>query len=142
MLRHPPRSTRTAALFPSPTLCRSTRGRRCRRRAAALVRRLSLCLAPIGPGDDFEQVPAGVVPVDPATPVIAVDLAFTGAAGIGPVVEASFTNPAEDGVALRLADFEGIVLHGRIPALLRHEIQRDAIVDRNHVERSQARRWR
>src|SRR3546814_1848655 len=112
MIRRPPRSTLTDTLFPYTTLFRS------------------------------EQVPAGVVPVDAATPVIAVDLAFTGAAGIGPVVEASFTNPAEDGVELRLADFEGIVLHGRIAALLRHEIQRDAIVDRDHVERSEARRWR
>src|SRR3546814_10119455 len=89
MIRRPPRSTLTDTLFPYTTLFRS------------------------------EQVPAGVVPVDAATPVIAVDLAFAGAAGIGPVVEASFTNPAEDGVELRLADFRSEEHTSELQSLMR-----------------------
>src|SRR5688500_18540948 len=66
--------------------------------------------ASVGPGDDLQEVAAGVLPVDAATPVVVVDLAGPAAARVGPVGQLPFPDAPEDLVELVLADQESVVL--------------------------------
>src|SRR5262249_21690056 len=65
---------------------------------------------PVWSGDDLEEVPHGVLEVDAAASVAAVDLAFLPPSGVGPEVEAAATQAAGYLVELALAHEERIVL--------------------------------
>ena len=52
----------------------------------------------------------GVAEVDPAAPVVVIDLAAPALARVGPVVQLSRSDPAEDRVEVVLADQERVVL--------------------------------
>src|SRR5690349_2509587 len=88
---------------------------------------MGLATAAVGAGDDLEQVAVGVLEVQAAAPVPVVDLAAPAPAGIRPVGQVPFADPAERGVKLLLADQEGVMLRGDLPAGLA-EVQRDAVI--------------
>src|SRR6266480_7151040 len=69
----------------------------------------------------------GIGEVQATAPVPVVDLATLGLAGIGPVGLVPFADAAEGGVELLLADQEGVMLRGDLPAGLA-EVQRDTVV--------------
>src|SRR5581483_6807552 len=83
------------------------------------------CL-PVGPGDDLEQVAAGVVEVDAAAAVEAVDLAAALAPVVGVEGGARFLEPRERRVELGLAHQEGAVVRPEIVVLA--EVERDAVL--------------
>src|SRR5262245_52952990 len=81
----------------------------------------------------LEQVAVGILEVHAAPAVIVVDLAAPGLAGVGPVVELSGADAAEDVVEVVLGDQEGVVLRGDVVVAL-VEIERDVVVDLDHEE--------
>src|SRR5687768_15436691 len=71
-----------------------------------------------------------------ATPtVVAVDLAFLGARGIGPIDKALLLDAAENLVELRLAHQKGEVARQDFPFAV-HEVEIDAVRSRNDLERA------
>src|SRR5689334_17698023 len=81
----------------------------------------------IGPGDDFQIVPAGIAPVDPTPAVIAVDLALPPPGRIRPVVEIAQLYAPEYLIELRLAHQEGIVLDDDLIVARLNEIEAHAV---------------
>src|SRR5215510_11117438 len=92
--------------------------------------------AAVRAGQKLEQVTVGVLEVHAATPVVVVDLAPSGLAGVGPVVEMSGAHAGEDVVELLLADEESVVLRGDVVVAL-VKIERDVVVDLDHEERAE-----
>src|SRR5579885_2048128 len=84
---------------------------------------------PVRPGDDLEQVAAGVVEVDAAAAVEAVDLAAALAPVVGVEGGARSLEARERRVELRLAHQEGAVVRPEIVVLA--EVERDAVL-RSH----------
>lgn len=68
--------------------------------------------AGVGPGENFQQVTIGVFEVESAAAVVAVDLARSPLAGVGPVLNSALANAAEDLIEVVLSDEKGIVLRG------------------------------
>ena len=83
----------------------------------------------------------GVLEIDAAAAVVAVDLAGLLLAGVGPVVELAFLQAGEDAVEVLFADQEGVVLP-RDLAIDPVEVERDAVVEFDDQERPEARRLR
>jgi hypothetical protein len=60
--------------------------------------------------DHFQAMAVGVGEIDPAAAIVVIDLAGSAAHRIGPMVETSLADAAENSVEIRLADQEGLVL--------------------------------
>src|SRR2546423_9836787 len=72
--------------------------------------------AAVGAGEELEQVAVGVLEVDAAAAVPAIDHAGLAPAGVGPVRQVLLADPAEGGVELLLPNQERVVLGGYLAA--------------------------
>src|SRR5690606_12870006 len=72
--------------------------------------------ATVGAGDDLEEVAVVAEEVDAAAAVVAVDLAGTALAGVGPVLHLALDDAAVDRVELVLGDEERVVDAGDLAA--------------------------
>jgi hypothetical protein len=86
----------------------------------------------IGPGDQLEQVPVGIVEIDAAAAIEMVDFARMLAAEIGVMLDAVGANTGEGGIEFLLADQEGIVL--RAEALGVRKIEGNAVFGLDRYE--------
>src|SRR4051794_3428620 len=95
---------RSAARSPIPT------GTPCAACVRSRADHLEIVPASVRAGDDLEDVAARVFEIDAATAEVVVDLALLLQSRIGPMVEPSLLEAAEDFVELALAHEERVVL--------------------------------
>ena len=105
------------------------------RRARSPSSRARSAPAAVRHREDLQDVPVGVVPVEPATAVLVVDLAGLPVERVGPVRQAALLDAAVDGVELLLGDQERIVLRVRL-ALGVGDVEGDVVGDLDLEERS------
>src|SRR5215213_576701 len=91
--------------------------------------------AAIGAGNDLQEVPAGVLPVDAAAAVIGIDLALGTSERVRPVDHAAFADSTKNLVEPVLVDEERIVLRVHRTMVV-SEVQRDVVVDVHDQERA------
>src|SRR5437867_3019598 len=91
----------------------------------------------IGAGEDLQPVAIRIIPIDAAAAVAVVDLTRPALAGIGPVGQPALADAAEDLIELVLAHEEGVVHHREV-ALVAYEVERDAVVELDAVERAES----
>jgi hypothetical protein len=60
--------------------------------------------------DHFQRVAVGVGEIDPASPVVIIDLARAATPRVGPVLETLLTDAAEDPIEISLGNQESVVL--------------------------------
>jgi len=98
----------------------------------------SACTRAVGPGEDFQVVPTGILEIHAAAAVIVVDLAGPAAPRVGPMLHASLTDASVDGVELVLGYQEGVVLRADVLALghLR-VVEADTVVEFDRQERTE-----
>src|SRR6185503_3573836 len=83
----------------------------------------------------------GLLEVDAAPAIIAVDLASAMLGGVGPVFEAAAADARKDLIKIFFADKEGVVLNADV-AILLIKIQRYAVVELDDEKRSERLCWR
>src|SRR3954470_12610348 len=83
----------------------------------------------------------GLLEVDAAPTIIAVDLASAMLGGVGPVFEAAAVDASKDLIEVFFADEEGVVLNTDL-AILLIKIQRYAVVELDDEKRSERPCWR
>src|SRR5215510_377640 len=105
--RGEPASTVLPLLTRGATLMRC--GLQCRRDQRVRSGRCRPATA-VRTGDDLQQVAVGVVEIEPAPTVPAVNLVALVVGGVGPVRKAPVTNPREDRVEFALVNEESVVL--------------------------------
>jgi hypothetical protein len=91
-----------------------------------LRRAFSAVSATVRTGDDLEEVPVRIVPVNTSAAVIPVDLARSRMTRIGPIWQISRANTRKDFVELGVADDESVVLARNLSVNL-HEVERHSI---------------
>src|SRR5262249_35096722 len=90
-------------------------------------------------GDDLQEVPVRTLPVHPAAAVAGIDLIRPGPPGVGPVPQPTLPDAAEDGIELRLADQERVVLRLDVLGTI-IEGQGDVVAEPDIQERAVRRR--
>src|SRR5882672_2270658 len=97
--------------------------------------------AAIRPRDDLQKMPIGILEVNPSAPVVVVDLADAVSHGIRPVRKLPLADATEHFIEPVLAQQERVMLLLNRLALVRVEVQRDAVGELDDEERPEA-RWR
>ena len=95
-----------------------------------------LLAAAVGAGEDLEEVAVGVLEIDASAAVVPADFAGAFSVWIGPVLEPSIADAAEDLVEVVFADQKGIVL-GRDLAVVIVEVNGNIVVERDDEHRAE-----
>src|ERR1700677_1473924 len=101
----------------------------------------STATAPVWARDHFQIVAVGVGEIDPASPVVMIDLARAATPRVGPVLETLLTDTAEDGIEISLGNQESVVLRPD-RSIGGREIERHSIVEFDHLEETEPDRRR
>src|SRR3990170_5726233 len=103
--------------------------------------KIGLSRVAVRPGDDLEDVAAGVVEVHATPAVVGVDHARLAVAGVRPERQTALLDTAEDPVELVLIDEEGVVLGGPL-AIVVVEVKRHLVAKLDSEERAPMHRCR
>src|SRR5882724_9832811 len=99
---------------------------------------ISLPAAAVRPGKEFEKMAVRVFEIDAAAAVIPADFARAFPVWIGPVLEPSIADAAEDWVEVVFTDQKGVVLGGDL-AVVVVEVDGNTVVERDDEHRSERR---
>src|SRR5207248_3718020 len=75
----------------------------------------------------LEQMPRGIAEIKPAPAIAPINRHVLGREGAAAIGDARVADPREDTGVDRVADLEGVVMHGEIA--VRVEVERQAVVD-------------
>jgi hypothetical protein len=97
--------------------------------------------AAVWAGDDLQEMPAGIFPIDAASAVVRVELTRPALAGVSPIRQVSASDSVEDLVELGFTDQESVVLRvGR--AVVVGVVEGHVVVHLHDQERTVRRRLR